>query len=691
MDNKASGLSRPDVARPGASRWLPAIWALTRKILFGLRLWIAVCLALYVAFRLELDNAYWAGASAAIVCQPSVGASLRRGAARLVGTVVGAAAVVALTACFAQDRAAFLLGMAIWAGACAFTANLLRDSASYGAALAGFTAVIVAGDELGATGGPGGDVFILAVTRASEICIGIVCATVVLAGTDLGDARRRLASELAALAGDISHRFGRSLARAGAEEGDARPARHALATRIVALSPLVDEALGEVSDLRHRVAALRAATDGLVEALSGWRTAANCLKELQEEDRREAEAIFRLYPAALRLPLANSLWTGQSGSLIGICRGAVRALVVLPVRTPSLRLLADGTAQALRGLSQTASGLTALVDPTRAVSYRRRLHWYRPDLLPAAIAAVRVLVTIVALELFWVVTAWPSGAWAMSFAAIGVILFSPREAQAYSEARAFTIGLALAAAVAAIVRFAILPGMESFAGLSLVIGGVLVPVGILSLQPWQTSVFKSFAIFFCMLLAPANLMTFDTVQYYNQGLAVVVGMGSAAIGFLLIPPLSPAARASRILEMTLRDFRRLAAGRQCDCLRDWESRLYRRLADMPAAVDAEPLARFVAMLSMGSTIIRLRLLARRFKMEAEIDTAFSAVAEGKSATAISHLATMERELRQSSKGEADGTAIARACGAIHAALHTLTRYGDYFDGLESVAVLEHRA
>lgn len=450
----------------------------------------------------------------------------------------------------------------------------------------------------------------------------------------------------------------------------------------MALSPLVDEALGEVSDLRHRVATLRAATEGLVAALSGWRAAANCLEELPQEDRREAEAIFRLYPAPLRLPLANSLWAGHSDSLIGICSGAARALVALPVRTPSLRLLADGTAQALRGLSQTASALTALVDPARAVPYRRRLPWYRPDLLPAFIAALRVLMTIVALELVWIVTAWPNGAWALSFAAIGVILFSPREAQAYSEARAFTLGLGLAVALAAIVRFAVLPGMETFVGLSLVMGCVLVPLGILSLQPWQTSVFKSLAIFFCILLAPANQMTFDTAQYYNEGLAVVVGMGSAAIGFLLLPPLSPAGRVSRILDVTLRDLRRLAAGGQCGCLRDWESRLYRLLADMPAVVDAERLARFVAMLSMGSTIIRLRRLARRFKMETEIETAFAAVAEGRSATAMSHLAAMERALRQSSKGEADGIAIVRACGAIHAALHTLSRYGNYFDGLE---------
>src|SRR5260370_41930178 len=76
-------------------------------LLFGLRLWAAVCLALYIAFWLELDNAYWAGTSAAIVCQPRLGASLRKGSFRMVGTVLGAAALVVLTPCVPQSRIGF--------------------------------------------------------------------------------------------------------------------------------------------------------------------------------------------------------------------------------------------------------------------------------------------------------------------------------------------------------------------------------------------------------------------------------------------------------------------------------------------------------------------------------------------------------------------------------------------------------
>src|SRR5580698_3504273 len=160
-------------------------------LLFGVRLWVSVCLALFIAFWLELDNPFWAGASAAIVTQPQLGASLRKGWFRVIGTVVGATVVVVLTAWVPHDRIAFLGFLALWGGFCSFVATALRNFASYGAALAGYTAAIIAADNLGATGGASPDVFLLAVTRASEICIGIASAGVILAATDFGSAQRR--------------------------------------------------------------------------------------------------------------------------------------------------------------------------------------------------------------------------------------------------------------------------------------------------------------------------------------------------------------------------------------------------------------------------------------------------------------------------------------------------------------------
>jgi uncharacterized membrane protein YccC len=202
--NKWSGAITADVL----SSAVPAL-------LFGLRLWLSVCFALYVAFWLELDDPFWAGTSAAIVCQPQLGASLRKGWFRMIGTVVGATMIVVLTAFFPQDRIAFLGLLALWGGVCAFAATIFRNFASYSAALAGYTAAIIAADTLGAVGGPNTDVFMLAITRASEICIGIVCAGIVLAGTDLGGAPRQLAVSFASLAAQIAYQFTEMVSRAG--------------------------------------------------------------------------------------------------------------------------------------------------------------------------------------------------------------------------------------------------------------------------------------------------------------------------------------------------------------------------------------------------------------------------------------------------------------------------------------------
>jgi len=90
VDTVDKGALAPD--RNAVSRWEAVLANAARTagppMLFGLRLWASVCLALYVAFWLELDNASWAGTSAALVCQPLLGASLRKGWFRMIFTWV---------------------------------------------------------------------------------------------------------------------------------------------------------------------------------------------------------------------------------------------------------------------------------------------------------------------------------------------------------------------------------------------------------------------------------------------------------------------------------------------------------------------------------------------------------------------------------------------------------------------------
>ncbi len=649
-------------------------------LLFGLRLWASVCLALYVAFWLELDNPFWAGTTAAIVCQPSLGASLRKGWYRMIGTVVGAVAIVVMTACFPQDRAAFLVSLALWGAACALVATLLRNFAAYSAALAGYTAAIIASDQLGAVGGLNGQAFMLAVDRASEICIGIVCAGVILMLTDLGGARRRLATLFAAISVEIAGRFTGTLVTAGAEFENTQTIRRELVRQVIALDPVIDEALGESSQLRYHSPVLQEALDGLVVALASWRTAALVLARLPElSARQEASAVLARVPEPLRVRPgedAAARWIAGPTHLLQACDAAVRRLVAMPAAVPSLRLLADQAAEALAGLSHALNGLALLVaDPAQPVDRgrgRRRLRI--PDWLPPLLNAGRAFVVIGAAELFWIVTAWPDGTSLITFAAIIVILFTARGDQAYAIAIGFMIGAVLTVAITATLKFAVLPNVQTFAGFSLIIGFVLVPVGAFLALQWQPAIFTGVVTAFVPLLAPTNPMSYDTQQFYNEALAIVAGVGAGALSFRLLPPLSPAFRTRRLLALALRDLRHLATAPIPDRPDDWEARMYGRFALLPD--QAQPLQRsqLMAAFSAGTQIIQLRRICRRFDLSPGPDGALEAVAQGNSATAIAKFADLETALTSR-----PGAAALRARGLILAISEALTQHSSYFD------------
>jgi uncharacterized membrane protein YccC len=435
-----------DGTHPGelAPDWDPAL-AFTNAaraagppLLFGLRLWTSVCLALYVAFWLELDIAYWAGTTAALVSQPHLGASLRKGWFRMIGTLAGAVFIVVLTGLFPQSRFGFLVGLALWGGACAVVATLLRNFAAYAAALAGVTAII-ARDQLGATGGPNGQAFMLAVYRVSEIWIGIVSAGVVLAGTDFGDAPRRLAAQFAELAAEIAKGLSSSLGPAGVDSSDTlQPVRRELIRRVIALDPVIDESMGESSRLRYHSPVLQGAINGLFTTLAAWRSVVIRLTRLpRDAARQERSAVWREIPqqlqSAARLGQPRS-WINNPTCMRGVCEAAVRTLTEMPATTPSLRLLADHAANLLAGFAAVLDGLALLVaDPARRPS-RRRMTLHVPDWLPALVNGGRAFVTIAAVELFWIASVWPNGAQAIVFATIGVTLLAPRAEQAYASA-----------------------------------------------------------------------------------------------------------------------------------------------------------------------------------------------------------------------------------------------------------------
>jgi uncharacterized membrane protein YccC len=679
---------RADVSAIG--RWNSAFANAAKAappLLYALRLWAAVCLALFVAFWLELDNPFWAGTSAAIVCQPQLGASLRKGWFRMVGTLIGAVTIVVLTACFPQDRIAFLVLLAFWCGICAFAATAFRNFASYSAALAGYTAAIIAADNLGATGGASSDVFLLAVTRASEISIGIACAGIVLAGTDLGGAQRRLAESFANLAAEIMGRFIRMLDLAEPQPPDTKAERREFVRRVITLDPVIDQALGESSHMRYHSPKLQTAIYGLFRALDGWRGVATHLSRLPEAARRQgAHIVLRSLPAELRsIPEAGSpvLWIANPLALHRVCEEAVRTLIALPADTPSLRLLADETAKVLAGMLQVLDGLALLLDaPHHPSPGARGFRLSEPDWLPALINAARAFLAISAVELFWVATAWSNGASAIVFVAVLLLLLSPKGDLAYGGSLAFALGIAGAVVCAAAMKFAMLPALQTFPAFCAALGLFFLPAGFavaVSRQPIVTAVLTAMAFNFNPLLAPTNEMNYDTTQYYNSALAIVVGCGVAPLAFRLLPPLSPTLRVRRLLALTSRDLRRLAIAPVLPTPDYWESRIYSRLIALPETATPLQRAQLLAAFSVGTEIIVLRQMATYLGATAELDAALDDIALGHSTKAIAKLRQFDDRLASTRETGTEATMALRGRGHVLIISEAIAEHGHYFD------------
>lgn len=659
------------------------VGAAAPRVLYGLRLWAAVCLALFVAFWLQLQNPFWAGTSAAIVCQPVLGASLRKGWFRLIGTVLGAIFSVVLAAAFPQDRAAFLLVLIAWGAACGFTASLLRNFAAYAASLAGYTAVIISADMLGsvAIANPG-DVFTLAETRATEICIGIVCAGVILIGTDVGHARGRLARLLAELAGQVATGLTAALSQPAELQADSRSIRRALIRRVAELDTIIDQVLGESPALRFRPRSLQAAMDGLFQAISGWRAIATHVERQPAAAETARAIILPRIPEIVRKPPAEAVadWVMDASEIRRAIILAARDLVASPASTPSERLLADQAAETLLGLARVLQAISVLADPSRARPARAFAPVRVPDVLPPLVNALRIALTMGTAAALWISTAWPSGGLALVFAAITTILFSPRQDAAYGGAVGFMIGTGITAILAGLVEFLILPHATSFAMFCLACALVLIPAGAMSVGSWQAPVFTAMANNFIPLLDPSNPMVFNFAGYLNTNLGLLCGVGIAILGIRLLPPISQAERARRLAALTLRDLRRLAASPFSHSAASWQDRIHGRLAPMPDQADPVQGARVVAALAVGTELIRLSRAGTRLGNPAGVEAVAANIAEGRPHEAVTCLETLDRTLAEQPVETRLARTMMGARSNIAAVREALLQHGDYFSG-----------
>ncbi|MCL2346451.1 MAG: FUSC family protein, partial [Desulfobulbus sp.] len=143
--------------------------------LFVVKVLLAAFLALWIAFFLGFDSPRSAMLTVFIVALPSTGLALEKSIYRLIGTLVGSVAALALIGLFGQHAPLLFLALAAWAGSCTAGAAYLRNARSYGFVLSGYTACMIVLPSINYPLGA----FDVAIARVTEISLGILCYALV--------------------------------------------------------------------------------------------------------------------------------------------------------------------------------------------------------------------------------------------------------------------------------------------------------------------------------------------------------------------------------------------------------------------------------------------------------------------------------------------------------------------------------
>src|SRR3954454_13441523 len=144
-------------------------------LIFAVKTFAASLLALYIAFWAGLDDPRWSFLTVFVVSQPDSALVLAKSFHRILGTIAGVLVTIALVFGLAQYGELFVAAVAVWMCLCNFAARAVRNFASYGFQLAGYTVAIIGIEAaLNPTGA-----YPLVVARFTEIALGIICAALV--------------------------------------------------------------------------------------------------------------------------------------------------------------------------------------------------------------------------------------------------------------------------------------------------------------------------------------------------------------------------------------------------------------------------------------------------------------------------------------------------------------------------------
>ncbi|MCF6122435.1 MULTISPECIES: FUSC family protein [Mesorhizobium] len=591
--------SLTDLTQPTRSDWI-----------FALRTVSAGLIALLAAYALKLDHPQWAMMTVFIVAQPVAGMVLAKGFYRLLGTLVGGVAAIGITTVFGTNPWVLVTVLAVWIGICTFVSSLLRNPEAYGAALAGYTAMIIG---LPAFGQPH-LVVDLAVARCAEIVLGIVCAGLTsrlilpkLASDAIVSRLKRCILDLATYAGG---------AFSGGDPATLSTLHRKLITDAQTLGEMRAYARLEAPSFAPRAHPVRRTIGQLLSALSAARALhshaapKNAALIPVRSELQSLVSELATKPGALD---DTALWVARLDAISGNARQMPDAStdqgddrVGTITRLTIAADFAEALKQVLRGLDALRAPATRLARGSRQPA----LVVHR-DYAGASRNALRAALATLLVAAFWLTTKWSEAAGTVILVAVVSSLFAARP-DPVQVAWGFFKGTLLALPFAFLVGQIALPALPGFGWFMLFVVPILVPTALAMANPRYVGVATAFAINFLAFLSPHQAMTYDPVPFFAGSASILVGILLAIGVFIVVLPADPWLAANRIVRAMREDLARLCLHERVPRRSAFESLAYDRINQlMPLVQNAGQkgdavLGGGVAAVTVGLEVLRLR-------------------------------------------------------------------------------------
>jgi uncharacterized membrane protein YccC len=525
-------------------------------VTFAVKTFAASLLALYIAFWAGLDDPRWAFLTVYIVSQPDSGLVLAKGFYRILGSIAGMLVTIALVFGLAQYGELFVAALAVWIGFCNFAARAVRNFASYGFQLAGYTVAIVG---IPAALNPSG-AYPLVVARFTEILLGIVCAALVSRLILV----RELAPKLVELVRALTHRadgFATILLAPDADRERVSAERTGLAKAYLDVQAMQHSTYFESAEARVLDQPLRRLTQAAVELCGTAEAAASHRGNLSSPPEK-------VRSLEVGTSHAKGSPTGDDPIVSALVRAAdERDLALARVR--------------LRDCMEAFDRREELPGPNVAC----RL-WSDP--VPAVLTGIRSALAVVITSAVWFATAWPTGPIAVVVAAnVSSLLASMEQPDKISMAAAATVLIAAGPVFA--TQFYLMPLAVDFPSMAVALAPLMLTCGFIMAQPGIGPLGLLSAVYFTFASNIDNVMTYDAVAFLNSSLAILVGIAVAVVLFATFFPETPAHAGRRFRRQLRVHLSHLTNACRCGpALRCYQLALFEQLGATLARLKDEP-------------------------------------------------------------------------------------------------------